>query len=380
MNTSKQVNVMVGLLMVFLVGTLLYFLWDSARADEATERQLRVNAERGGALFALNCRSCHGLTGQGPLERGGLPGVPLNLSANREGSAGQILALQNRMRDTIVCGRVGTVMPAWSQAQNGPLNDFQIEQLVALITGRMLDGAHDPLASELGWAHAVERAAHHDEFAPPKRLEADIGKGGTTLALDSVDGIKAEDVLRLDDDPVDGVYELVVIKSVSEGSGKIEVERGAMGTAASAHKLGSEVFKGPVLPGTTINGEIGTPPCGQKAAAPAATPGPPVQVSGTADVTMGDNFFKFGAQQNPPLEVTAGQAVTFNLKNGGNAPHNLRIAGPDNKFDTDDDTVSSPDLVPPGSSATLTTTLPAGAGSYRCDFHPLDMKGDITAK
>ena len=66
MNTSKQVNMMVGLLMVFLVGTLLYFLWDDDRASEAESRQLFTNAERGGALYSLNCRSCHGLTGTGP--------------------------------------------------------------------------------------------------------------------------------------------------------------------------------------------------------------------------------------------------------------------------------------------------------------------------
>ena len=40
MNTSKQVNMMVGLLMVFLVGTLLYFLWDDDRASEADVRRI----------------------------------------------------------------------------------------------------------------------------------------------------------------------------------------------------------------------------------------------------------------------------------------------------------------------------------------------------
>src|SRR3990170_2085947 len=68
MNTSKQVNVMIGLMFVFLIGTLLYFVWDTVRAEDAQERQIVVNAERGGKLFSLNCRSCHGINGLGPLE------------------------------------------------------------------------------------------------------------------------------------------------------------------------------------------------------------------------------------------------------------------------------------------------------------------------
>src|SRR3972149_6395425 len=100
MNTSKQVNVMVGLLMLFTIGTLLYFLWDTVRAEDAEDRQLRENAERGGALFSLNCRACHGLTGKGVLDNSALPGVPLNLVDNRPSDPGKLKALQDRFRDT----------------------------------------------------------------------------------------------------------------------------------------------------------------------------------------------------------------------------------------------------------------------------------------
>ena len=79
MNTSKQVNVMIGLMFLVLIGTFLYFIWDNVRADDAEQRQLVQNAERGGKLFSLNCRSCHGLNGLGSLENTLLPGLPLNL-------------------------------------------------------------------------------------------------------------------------------------------------------------------------------------------------------------------------------------------------------------------------------------------------------------
>src|SRR3990172_3505501 len=140
MNTSKQVNVMIGLLMIGTIATFLYFMWDNVRDTAAQDRQLRENAERGGGVFLLNCRSCHGLTGLGSSENGSLPGVALNTDDNREADG----ARQDYLRGTIVCGRVGTNMPPWSTRYGGPLNDFQIEQLMALITGQMVGFDQDP--------------------------------------------------------------------------------------------------------------------------------------------------------------------------------------------------------------------------------------------
>ena len=514
MNTSKQVNVMLGLLMVFLIGTLLYFLWDSVRADDATDRQLRDNAERGASLFSLNCRACHGLTGKGVLETSSLPAVPLNLAENRPTDPGKLSALQARFKDTITCGRVGTVMPPWSQAQGGSLNDFQIEQLVALITSA---------ASEDGWKHAMEVASFGDHlntgdrFKPPKHLLEDISATVTSLKVNEAHGVKATDLLRIDDEPTDDVYEIVMVVdapassvvtddvsadqtvlpvqlatafrrgdnvtigdehltvvdapastvlaadaptagnsiSVQDATGisadstlvvegerikvtsvsgstltvdrgvedtqakdhkadavvievgreitvsrgtdgteaakhraktpvleagdTIEAERGAFGTVAAGHTAGTEVFLGPIQPANSITGGTGgTPPCGQKAAAPAATPGPAVAVSGTVAMAFGDNFFDLNGNRNPNMSVTAGTTVTFNLANNGTAIHNMRIAGLDGKFGTDDDVVSDPRLVPGGASATLNFAPPqAGTFAYECEFHPNDMKGEI---
>jgi len=209
MNTSKQVNVMVGLLMVFLAGTLLYFLWDSVRADDAADRQLRVDAERGGALFARNCRACHGLTGKGPLELAGLPGAPLNLDTNRLTDPGKLAARQAYLRDTIKCGRVGTLMPPWSLEQGGALNDSQMQQLVLLITSA---------AADKGWEHAVEQANHADEFQPPKTLVKEVSDSDTTFVLTDAHGLKPGVVLRIDHHPYDAAYELVTVVEAPAGS------------------------------------------------------------------------------------------------------------------------------------------------------------------
>ncbi len=209
MNTSKQVNVMVGLMMVFLFGTLLYFLWDGVRADDAEQRQLMVNAERGGALYARNCRACHGLTGKGLVELAGLPGAPLNDPSKRPEKAGELAALEARFRDTIKCGRVGTLMPPWSLEQGGPLNDSQIEQLVLLITSA---------AADKGWENAAVQANHADEFAPPKTLVTEVSDSDTTFVLTDAHGLKPGDVLRIDHHPYDSAYELVTVVEAPAGS------------------------------------------------------------------------------------------------------------------------------------------------------------------
>ena len=208
MNTGKQVNLMVGLLMVFSLATLLYFLWDDDRATEAETRQLSTNAERGGALFSLNCRACHGLTGQGPLESSALPGAPLNADSYRVQDA-TLASRQQRYRDTIRCGRVGTIMPPWHQDYGGALNDFQIEQLVTLITSA---------ASEEGWAHAIEQANHADAFVPAKYLVEATGPEDVILVLNNARGLRAGGFLRIDDDHTDAIYEVVTIVDAPGGS------------------------------------------------------------------------------------------------------------------------------------------------------------------
>jgi plastocyanin len=94
----------------------------------------------------------------------------------------------------------------------------------------------------------------------------------------------------------------------------------------------------------------------------------------TYDVEMGDNFFR---PNN--LVAAVGQKVTVNLHNSGQAIHNMRQAGADNEYDSDDDAVSDPEAVTPGKTATLEFTIDqAGVFNFRCDFHPVDMTGTLT--
>lgn len=280
MNTTKQIQIMVALVMLLVAGLIAYTIWEPTRADDAEERQLEEQVERGASVFARNCASCHGLNGEGFV------GPALNRPENRPDDPAELARLQDRFTNTIECGRTGTFMPAWAQDQNGPLNEAQIRQLVLLITSEI---------SEEGWEIAFEEAeAQHVETIQPTPDQINQGACGQVLR------------------------------------------------------------EQPTGPGD----------------------GGPVDVQTEWDVVMGDNFFDPSA-----LGAPVGQQVTVNLVNDGSAIHNMRIAGVDGEYDTDDDFVSDPDLMQGGDEGTLVFTLDeAGTFEFRCDFHPVEMTGTISVQ
>ena len=96
---------------------------------------------------------------------------------------------------------------------------------------------------------------------------------------------------------------------------------------------------------------------------------------------MGDNFFEIEGKRNPTLQIAAGSKVTLSLINSGTAIHNMLTTGPDGKFQTADDQVSNPLTVNGGGTGTLEISFDKpGTYQYQCQFHPIDMKGDITVQ
>ena len=93
------------------------------------------------------------------------------------------------------------------------------------------------------------------------------------------------------------------------------------------------------------------------------------------DISLGDNFFEANE-----FTLSPGQEVTFNITNNGSDVHNMRVDGGDGEYDTDDDTVSDPDLFQAGDTGTLVWTAPGETGAiiFRCDFHPTEMTGAIS--
>ena len=100
------------------------------------------------------------------------------------------------------------------------------------------------------------------------------------------------------------------------------------------------------------------------------TPGPGGET--IIRIDMGDNFFS-------PNDITirTGQKYILELRNRGKAAHNLRIAGPDLEFDTDDDIAS--ELIDGGKTGTLALEMTTdGTFPFRCDPHAVEMEGTLT--
>ena len=156
-NTEKQILAMVILLVIAVASLGAYVWFDNGRRTEAASEVFERDAERGAHLFANNCRVCHGNDGRGQESDSSLVGPALNKPSNtyawRTSNDGDLELIQGRYRGTITCGRNGTAMPPWAVAEGGSMNDFQIENLVTLVTTNAGDG----------WAIAQEVAHELDE-------------------------------------------------------------------------------------------------------------------------------------------------------------------------------------------------------------------------
>ncbi len=78
------------------------------------------------------------------------------------------------------------------------------------------------------------------------------------------------------------------------------------------------------------------------------------------------------------LTVRAGGDYLLELRNEDGEAHNLRIAGIDNEYETDDDLVS--DSVDPGKTGSLELRIDQpGIFDFRSDSEPISMVGTVTA-
>jgi mono/diheme cytochrome c family protein len=127
MNESKNhiplIEALIGLgaTLVIVVALGLYMLDEGNRINVSQAAVLGVQLDDAMTLYAENCSVCHGLSGEG---MGATP--PLNNSALQTMTFDDIYKIISR-------GRFDTAMPAWNKEDGGPLSDYQIEELAALI-------------------------------------------------------------------------------------------------------------------------------------------------------------------------------------------------------------------------------------------------------
>jgi len=126
---------------------LMYMVFEPQRRASAANHQVETAADRGAHLFAENCVVCHGPTGQG------IPGAgfPLNTEDNKAPDDDR----RTFLRNTISNGRQNSNgwepnMPAFSNANGGPLNAQQIDDIITFIGCGDWDDVGQILTGELG--------------------------------------------------------------------------------------------------------------------------------------------------------------------------------------------------------------------------------------
>ncbi|MDO8617024.1 MAG: cupredoxin domain-containing protein [Dehalococcoidia bacterium] len=136
---------------------------------------------------------------------------------------------------------------------------------------------------------------------------------------------------------------------------------------------GTVEFRDPAAAAASSTGSIIVRQAVAVSPTPSAAPQEVVDV--TLDVTFGD------ASIDPPeLTVDVGQKFRINLNNPSGFIHNLRIAGPDGQFKTDDDIVPTEDVLPGQNGELVGQIASPGVYEFRDDFHPTEINGTLTVQ
>ena len=136
------------------VFTVLYWVTDTTRRESIAEAHDEELLEYGEVIFsadenepaAAGCANCHGEDGTGGPPDAAVIGPNLH----SRGLADKLKANNNYVHlavsygGVVVSGNVNSAMPAWSSEVGGPLNEQQIEAVVALVESWAAEAAEQP--------------------------------------------------------------------------------------------------------------------------------------------------------------------------------------------------------------------------------------------
>ncbi len=212
-------------------------------------------------------------------------------------------------------------------------------------------------------------AAESSTVFEPSEITVDAGEV-VKLVLQNIDEVSHG--LRIAG--IDGNYntsdDFVVVPEGSDpekaDEGEIIEPGGAGFVTIRFDSAGEFAFQDPTV--TTSTGSIVV-----EENTPTETPAPADDFEDEIEVTMLDNIYE------PEFVVMdAGTRTKINLHSGGEFAHNLRIAGPDGEYETEDDIVSE-DLLPGEDGSMIFEIEVEGTYEFRCDFHPAHT-GALTVK
>ena len=126
----------------------LYWIVEPDRIENKKDEFYEEDLALGRALYAANCTGCHGVNAEGgsaphpdPEVDAPWPAPRLDNIAARYADSDIVTDIEDFINRTLIQGRPGSPMPAWSTAYAGPMNDQQIESittyLLAIQTGEV---------------------------------------------------------------------------------------------------------------------------------------------------------------------------------------------------------------------------------------------------
>ena len=389
MNTSKQINAMIGLLFVTFVILSAYLLNESNRLENETEEITERNAERGARLFVRNCRTCHGLEGEGGLG----PAVNSNaflvlgednafgVEATPDGEA---VGVRTFLRETIQCGRPGTFMPTWALSFGGTLSDQQVNHLVTLIT-------NDPTGKKDFWELVVEdgHEADEEQYGPVLLRESviigvlaeELGQAPTAEQVAAFDReLTEEQIEEYGRHPTtEQITERSWQETVITDPSALSVNAQSCGQFTAASKATARA-RDPFGEGTPE--PTATPADGTATATPPPAGGPSVAV----------DLAEWSVTAAQPSAEAAG--VTFNVTNAGVVAHELVVIRSDLPADmlpvagggVDESALDVVGRIPEfaaGSSASMTFDLTPGNYVLICNIpahYGLGMSTTLTVE
>ena len=120
---GHRMETLIGLLatQVIVFGLALYAVNEPNRILAAQTGILDQQLDTAMSLYAQNCAVCHGSNGEGIGATPALDTPTLRTMAYED------------LRKTIARGRFDTAMPAWAMEDGGPLSDYEVGELVALV-------------------------------------------------------------------------------------------------------------------------------------------------------------------------------------------------------------------------------------------------------
>jgi mono/diheme cytochrome c family protein len=140
------------LITVLAAFTMIYWVTDDARRDEIAAEQDEELLHFGEVIFsedasepaAAGCARCHGADGEGGLipndpDGRSAPSLRTSTLADKVRVNSNYVNLVVSYGGVVVSGNVNSPMPAWSSEVGGPLNEQQIEAVVALVESWLED-------------------------------------------------------------------------------------------------------------------------------------------------------------------------------------------------------------------------------------------------